>query len=278
MTEYRPTAESPAARIRSDRHNQELGNMKFNGRDVHISHKAKIGRNVRIGDNSVVYDNVEVGDNSVICNDTVIGEPLNAYYHDPTYQNPPTVIGPDSIVRSHSIIYAGSTIGAAFSAGHHVTIRENTTIGERCSVGTLSDLEGDINIGKYCRLHSNVHISQHSSMGDFVWMFPYSVMTNDPYPPSNEIKGPYVGSYSLVCVHAVILAGVRVGENCLIGANSVVNKTLKDFSLATGNPLKVMDIRKYAVIGKGKLYPWMNRFDRGMPWQGMGYDAWIKNQ
>jgi len=250
--------------------------MKFNGRNIFISSTATIGHNVKIGDNSVIYDNVTIGDNSIICNDTVIGEPLNAYYHDPSYQNPPTSIGPDSIVRSHSIIYAGCTIDAHFSSGHRVTIRENSVIGSHCSIGTLSDLEGDVRIGNYCRLHSNVHISQTSSIGNFVWMYPFSVMTNDPYPPSNDIQGTSVGDYTQVCVHAVILAGVRVGQNCLIGANTVVNRKLNDFSLATGEPMKVVDIRKYIVMGKGKLYPWMKRFERGMPWQGLGYDKWCK--
>jgi acetyltransferase-like isoleucine patch superfamily enzyme len=249
--------------------------MKFNNRNVHISPKSKIGRNVKVGDNSVIYDNVEIGENSIICNDTVIGEPLAAYYQDVGYENHPTVIGPDSLVRSHSIIYAGCRIGAGFSTGHRVTIRENSIIGESCSIGTLSDIQGDVTIGSYCKLHSNVHIAQTCSIENFVFLYPFSVMTNDPYPPSNDIKGGHVGSYTQVGVHAVILAGVQVGENCLIGANSVVSKLVPDFSLAMGDPARVlMDIRKYTVMGKGRPYPWMNRFECGMPWEGMGFDVW----
>lgn len=208
-----------------------------------------------------------------------MGEPLASYYHDADYVNPPTVIGPDSLIRSHAIIYAACTIGACFSTGHRVTIRENSIIGEHCSIGTLSDIQGDVRIGKYCRLHSNVHVSQKCSMGDFVFLYPFSVMTNDPYPPSTDIKGGHIGSYTQVGVHAVILPGIQVGENCLIGANSVVSKRVPDFSLAMGDPIKVvMDIRKYVVMGKGKPYPWMSRFDRGMPWEGIGFDLWIQQQ
>lgn len=253
--------------------------MKFNGHGVYVSPKARIGRNVRIGDNAVIYDNVEIGDDSVVCNDCVIGEPLNAYYRDARYENPPTRIGTNAVIRSHAIIYANCKIGNDFNAGHRVTIRENTNIGDGCSIGTLSDLEGDVTIGNYCRLHSNVHLSQTSSLGNFVWMYPYSVMTNDPYPPSTDIQGGHIGDYTQVCVHSIILAGVRVGANCLIGANAVVNKSLPDFSLAVGDPIKVVrDLRKYLVMGKGKPYPWMYRFDRGMPWQGVGYKAWASQQ
>ena len=251
--------------------------MKFNGRNVFISPAAKIGRNVRIGDNSTVYDGVEIGDDAIICNDTVLGEPLNAYYSDPSYKNPPTIIGANSIIRSHSIIYAACNIGARFSSGHRITIRENTTIGVGCSVGTLSDLQGQVKLGNYCRLHSNVHLAQGSSVGDFVFLYPYTVMTNDPYPPSTDIRGGHIGSYTQVGVHAVILPGIRVGENCLIGANTIVNKRVPDFSLAMGDPVKVvMDVRKYVAMGKGNPYPWMKRFDRGMPWEGIGYDVWMQ--
>lgn len=250
--------------------------MKFNDRNVCISPKSQIGRNVKIGDNSIIYDNVEIGDDSVICNDCVIGEPLDAYYRDAGYRNPPTVIGAGSLVRSHAIIYAGCVIGPRFSSGHRVTIRENSGIGEGCCIGTLSDIQGNVTIGNHCRLHSNVHLAQSCSLGNCVFMYPFSVMTNDPYPPSTDIKGGHIGDYSLVGVHAVILPGIQVGENCLIGANSVVNRRLPDFSLAMGDPARVvMDIRKYAVMGKGNPYPWQYRYDRGMPWEGLGFEAWV---
>jgi len=251
--------------------------MKFNNRNILVSPKARIGKNVKIGDNCAIYDNVEIGDDSIICNDCTIGEPLAGYYQNSDYQNPPTVIGPNSVIRSHSIIYAACTIGPRFCSGHRITIRENSTIGEDCSIGTMSDIQGNVRMGNYCRLHSNVHIAHGCSIGDCVFLYPFSVMTNDPCPPSTDIQGGRIGNYTVVGVHAVILPRIQVGENCLIGANSVVNKRLPDYSLAMGDPVKiVMDIRKFVVMGKGTPYPWMNRFDRGMPWEGLGFELWNK--
>lgn len=251
--------------------------MKFNGRDIYVSSKARIGTNVKIGDNTTIYDNVVIGNNSVICNDTVIGEPLAAYYSESAYDNPLTVIGEMALIRSHSIIYAGCTIGLGFSSGHRVTIREHTEIGSHCSVGTLCDIQGRVRIGHHTRLHSNVHISQACCIGNYIFLYPFSVMTNDPIPPCDDLKGGQIGDYSVVGVHAVILPGIRVGENCLIGANSVVRRSLQDFSVATGDPARVvMDIRDYVVMGMGKPYPWMRRFKRGMPWEEVGFDAWVQ--
>jgi acetyltransferase-like isoleucine patch superfamily enzyme len=250
--------------------------MKFNARNVYISRKASLGANVRIGDDSAIYDNVEIGDDSVICNNTVLGEPLMEYYSNPEYQNPPTVIGAGAMIRSHSIIYAACNIGPGLTTGHRVTIRENSTIGEQCAIGTSCDLQGDVKLGRNCRLHSHVHISKFWTLGDCVFLFPYSTMTNDPYPPSEDIAGGTIGSYTVLGVHVVVLPKIRIGENCVIGASSLVTRHVPNYSLATGNPAKIqMDVRKYAVLGKGRPYPWMNRFERGMPWSGIGFEKWI---
>lgn len=250
--------------------------MKFNNRNVIVSPLAKIGTNVKIGDNTVIYDQVEIGDNTIICNDCVIGEPLNDYYFVENYQNPSTYIGEGSLIRSHAIIYAGCIIGHSFVTGHRITIRENTRIGDSCMVGTMCDLQGELILGSFCRLYSNVHIAQKSQLGSFVSMYPFSVMVNDPYPPSNNLKGGFIGNYTQIGVHSVILSNIKIGENCVIGANSVVNKKIEDFSFAIGDPAKVlMDVRKFAVLGEGKPYPWMTRFERGMPWEGIGYDLWM---
>jgi acetyltransferase-like isoleucine patch superfamily enzyme len=250
--------------------------MKFNNFSVQISKKATIGKNVKIGDNSVILDNVIIGDNTVICNNCIIGEPLSDYYENAEYENPATIIGKDSLIRSHTIIYSGSTIGNNFTTGHRVTIREHMKIGDHCRIGTLSDIQGFSEIGDYCSLHSNVHIGQKSKIGNFVFIYPYVVFTNDPTPPSNVCVGPTVGDYSQVAVFSVLLPGVKIGSNCLIGAGSIVGKDVADYQLVLGSPAKpVKDIREIKSRETGEShYPWPYRFDRGMPWKGLGFDEW----
>lgn len=251
--------------------------MKFNNINVRISPKATIGKNVRIGDNTVIYDNVVIGDNSIICNDCVIGEPQNNYYSDEQYQNPVTTIGSDALVRSHTIIYAGCTLGHHFSCGHRVTIREHLIAGDFFSVGTLSDLQGYAQFGDYCRLHSNVHIGQQSKIGHFVFIYPYVVFTNDPHPPSNICKGPTVGDFTQIAVHSVLLPMVEIGKNCLIGANATVGRNFGDDLLIAGSPAKAIgpigDIKSKEIEAVSH-YPWMYHFERGMPWEGIGFDEW----
>ncbi|WP_457617683.1 DapH/DapD/GlmU-related protein [Lutibacter sp.] len=253
--------------------------MKFNNRNVFISPSAKIGKNVRIGDNVSIYDNVIVKDNTTICNDCVIGEPLSDYYDNDSYQNPTTIIGKSTMLRSHCIIYAGTELGNNFSSGHRVTIREYTKFGNNCRVGTVSDIQGHSSFGNHCWLHSNVHIGQKSTIGNFVFIYPYVVLTNDPTPPSNICNGPTIGDYSQIAVFSILLPGVKIGKHALIGANSVVGKNVEDYQLVMGSPAKfIKDVREIKSRETGEQhYPWPQHFERGMPWEGIGFNEWEKS-
>lgn len=252
--------------------------MKFNNKNVFISETATIGKNVKIGDNSSIYDNVVIGDDTVIANNCTIGEPHGNYYTSDSYQNPKTNIGKNSLIRSHSIIYSGSTFGNEFSTGHRVTIRENTTFGEKCRVGTLSDIQGYCSFGNYCWLHSNVHIGQGSKVGNYVFIYPYVIFTNDPTPPSNICKGPRVDDFSQIAVSSVLLPGVKIGKHALVGAGSIVGKHVDDYMLVVGNPAKpVKDVREIKSRETNEShYPWPKRFSRGMPWEEIGFESWNK--
>ncbi|WP_407403367.1 DapH/DapD/GlmU-related protein [Chryseobacterium sp.] len=254
--------------------------MKFNNRNVYISPKARIGQNVKIGDNTTIYDNVIIGDNSIIANDCIIGEPLHDYYHNENYDNPETIIGENAMIRSHTIIYANSTFGKNFSTGHRVTIREHSKFGDNCRLGTVTDIQGYVEFGNNCWLHSNVHIGQKSKIGNFVFIYPYVVLTNDPTPPSDICIGATIGDFSQIAVGTVLLPATKIGKHCLVGAQSLVGGEYEDYSLIIGNPGKrIKDVRDMKNRETGiSHYPWPYNFDRGMPWIEEGFEKWkVKN-
>jgi len=251
--------------------------MKFNGNAI-ISKKAIIGNNVRIGDRTIIYDNVIIEDNVTIANDCVLGEPTSAYYTAENFLPERTIVGEGSLLRSHSIVYEGVTLGKNFSTGHRVTIRENSVFGDNCRLGTLCDIQGYVEVGDYCWFHSNVHIGQQSKIGNFVFIYPYVVLTNDPHPPSDICVGPTIGDYSQIAVFSVLLPGVKIGKHVLVGAHSTVARDVEDYKLVLGNPGKIIkDVREIKSRDSNKShYPWPYNFKRGMPWEHVGYEQWIK--
>lgn len=246
-----------------------------------IGENVEIGRDVTIGANSIIYDNVHIADGTVIGAHCILGEPnVGVYREAASYENPKLMIGANSLVRSGTIIYAGSRLGDHFECGHRVTIRENATIGHHVRIGTLSDVQGHCTIGNYVRFHSNVHIGHKSTVKDYVWIFPYVVLTNDPHPPSETLMGVTVEEFAVIATMSVVLPGVTVGRDSLVGASSMVRKDVEPETVVAGNPAKpvasVHDVKSKA--DGSKVYPWRESFDRGMPWEGVGYDSWRANR
>jgi acetyltransferase-like isoleucine patch superfamily enzyme len=245
-----------------------------------VSPSAVLGHNVTVGPFCVINDNVIVGDDTFIGSNVTLGEPDVSFYTDSAYQNEQLVIGKRSVIRSHTVIYCGSTIGDEFQCGHRVTIREKSTIGKNVRIGTLSDVQGYCEIGDYSRLHSNVHIGQKSSIGKYVWIFPYTVLTNDPQPPSEIMIGVTVNDFAVIATMVVVLPGVTVGKDSLVGASALVTNDVPEETVVVGSPAKqIGSVRKIKVKGTDlEAYPWREHFGRGMPWESMGYAEWSANR
>ncbi len=239
--------------------------MKMND-NVHpsaiIDAEAKIADGVEIGPYSVIHANVE------LAKGCKIGAYCELGVESPLGDGSPLVIGRDSIVRSHSVFYESSSFGERLVTGHRVTVREKTNAGKNLQIGTLSDIQGDCVIGDYVRFHSNVHIGKMSTIGNFVWIFPYVVLTNDPHPPSNLLKGVTVEDYAVIATMSVILPGVRVGEGTLIAAHSSLKDDAVPGMLYKGSPAeKICSASKIRLQDGSRLpaYPWTSHFFRGYP-------------
>ena len=252
------------------------------GKNVTIGHNCIIEENVKIGNNAFIDSNtiirsgVTIGDEAFIGSNCIIGEYLMDFCLDKKKHNHPLYIGKNALIRSGSIIYAGSTIGDDFQTGHQVNIREKSTIGDHVSIGTLSDVQGNCRIGNYVRLHSNVHIGQLSIIDDFVWIFPYVVLTNDPTPPSEEFLGVHVKSFSIIATSALIMPGLTIGQDSLVAGGAIVTKSVEPYSVVAGNPAKpISDVRKIRNKVTGNpVYPWREHFCRATPWRDSDFETW----
>lgn len=260
-----------------------MGNHVEIGENVTLGHNCIIEDEVALADNVVIDHNViirkgtMIGKNSFIGANSIIGEKQITAFDGKRKESPKLTIGENALIRSGSIVYESSKIGDNFQTGHQVTIREETQIGNHVSIGTLSDIQGHCMIGNYVNLHSNVHIGQKSQIDDYVWIFPYVVLTNDPTPPSEYLQGVHICSFAVIATSSVILPGIQVEEDSMVAAGAVVTKDVKKFEVVGGNPAKkISDIRtiKNKITGEN-AYPWRYHFSRKMPWEDIGYMEWV---
>lgn len=223
-----------------------------------IEDGAKIGDNVSIDAYSIIRSSVVLGQGSTVGSFCDLGVGTNG----------PLQVGRDSIIRSHTVIYSGSSFMDRLETGHRVTIREGTIAGKNLRVGTLSDIQGDVSIGDYVRMHSNVHIGKHTHVGSYVWIFPYVVTTNDPHPPSEVQQGVVLEDFSVIATMTVLLPGVKVASHSIVGAHSRLTKDTEPGYLYSGNPAKKVCESSRVRLKDGtrrSAYPWTSHFQRGYP-------------
>lgn len=227
-----------------------------------VDKNAKLGSGVTVGPYTVIHGNVIIGGDTQIGSHCEIGVPSHLS------DGSPLVVGEGSLIRSHSVFYEGSRFGEKLSTGHRVTVREKTKAGDGFQIGTLGDIQGHCEIGDYVKFHSNVHIGQHSKIGNYVWIFPYVVLTNDPHPPSNVMMGVTVGDFVAIATMSVILPGVIIGEGALVGAHSSVSKPVESDTVVAGSPAKFICRTSSIKLKDGSdesAYPWRRHFHRGYP-------------
>lgn len=252
--------------------------MKFNGVNVSIGRNVSIGKDVRIGDNTTIHDNVTLDDGVTIADHVIIGEPDSLYYTDSQYINKPTIIGKSCLIRSFAIVHAGAKLGEFVNVGHRATIRENSIIGKHTLIGMNTELQGDLSIGDYCRFQSFVSVGKGTKIGNYVFVYPYCVFTNDPRPPSDDLIGCTIGDFSQICTSSILMPGVIIGQHSLVGAMSKVASAYEDDSFIEGNPAKTIGrLSKMPFFNQSgkRHYPWPYHYSKNMPWEKLGYEAWL---
>ncbi len=229
---------------------------------AYVSPEAKIGAEVEVGPFCIVHANVELGDRVKVAAYCELGIPTLLG------NGLPLIIGEDALIRSNSVFYESSTFRAGLVTGHHVTVRENTQAGVSFQIGTACEIQGDCSVGDYVRFQSNVFVGKKTTIGNFVWVLPHVVLTNDPTPPSNVMIGCTIEDYACLAAACLVLPGVNVGEHALVAAKSCVTKDVPSHMVVAGIPARIIGETSHIRLRDGSnrnAYPWTNHFTRGYP-------------
>ena len=105
-------------------------------------------------------------------------------------------------------------------------------------------------IGKFCQIAAGVEFVMNGANHQMnaVSTFPFYTLEGwemePPSPSDLPLKGDTViGNDVWIGQNAVILPGVQIGDGAIIGANSVVGKDVKPYTIVVGNPAKVLHKR-----------------------------------
>lgn len=135
------------------------------------------------------------------------------------------ILGPDVCIRPYVDLWSNEN-GIEIGAG--------TEIGERCRISVANHLK----IGRKVLLSPNVYITDCDHAYEDIGI---PVIEQGIIKKNNHVEiedGTYIG------INVVIIGNVTIGKHCVIGANSVVTKSIPDYCIAVGCPAKV--IKRYS--------------------------------
>jgi len=120
----------------------------------------------------------------------------------------------------------GSSIYDSSLVLGNVSVGENTWIGPF----TLLDGSGGLEIGSNCSISSGVQIYSHDSVK---WAVSGG---KEKY----EYAQTEIGDNCYIGPNVIISKGVKLGNRCIVGANSFVNASFAEESKIAGNPAKLI--------------------------------------
>lgn len=141
--------------------------------------------------------------------------------------------------------------GQGFSIGDSTVIMSNSRI-QNYVTGSCTP---QIRIGKNCNIgyYFSILNASEVTIGDNVLIASHVLITSENHGMNPEeisyMKQPLVsqpvsiGDGCWIGEKVCVLPGVDIGKKCIIGAGSVVTKSIPDYSVAAGNPARI--IKRY---------------------------------
>lgn len=138
-----------------------------------------------------------------------------------------------------------TAIGEGTVVWQYTVILPGAKIGRNCKIGAFCFIENDVVIGDNVTVKPYVGICDGVTLEDDVFIGPSVSFANDNAPKSRNTENYrmeriVVRKGASVGVSAVILPGVEIGENALVGAGSVVTKDVPAGATVVGNPAYVI--------------------------------------
>lgn len=158
--------------------------------------------------------------------------------------------------KTRGVPYVSVAIGGKCTIGKDLFMNNGIStnpigVGNRCTIFVDKDAEliiGDnLGISQAALIcHTSIKIGNHVNIGGGVCIYDtdfhsldYHLRSNPVTDKLNKSKSPVtIQNNVFIGAHTLILKGVNIGENSIIGAGSVVTKSVPSNQIWAGNPAK----------------------------------------
>ncbi len=137
-----------------------------------------------------------------------------------------------------------NNIGTNTYVWQHAIILAGAIIGENCNINCHTFIENEVVIGNNVTIKSGVYLWDGIMIENNVFVGPNVTFTNDKYPKSKsypeQFQKTIIKESASIGAGAIILGGIEIGTNALVGAGALVTKNVPPFAIVIGNPAKVV--------------------------------------
>jgi len=141
-------------------------------------------------------------------------------------------VHPCASIGNHNLL----SIGKNVEINHNVTIWGNDiSIGDNTQINPSTSIYGNVKIGNDVMIAPNCMVAGGNHNFDDV--------SKPMRQQGGTSNGIIIENDVWIGANCAILDGVVIKKGSIVGANSVVTKNIEEFSIAVGNPCKVIKKR-----------------------------------
>lgn len=101
-----------------------------------------------------------------------------------------------------------------------------------------------MDIGKNCRISWKAHLDKSVNprgihIGDNTWILNGAMILSHDHCRGLKTD-TYIGSDCVIGIRSIVMPGITIGDQSVIGGGSVVTKNIPSNCIAVGNPAKVI--------------------------------------
>jgi acetyltransferase-like isoleucine patch superfamily enzyme len=153
-------------------------------------------------------------------------------------------------VRIGKGCYIGRGVEISLGEGASLTLGEGVVLNDRVAFfvgpGCSVEIGARTYVGRYCEVACNTHlrIGRDCAIAAFCTIIDTDHVFRDPLLPVNsqglQISPVAVDDEVWIGYKATVLRGVELGRHSVVGANSVVTRSVAPFCVAAGSPAAVV--------------------------------------
>lgn len=131
-------------------------------------------------------------------------------------------------------------VGAETSIWQFAVVLPEAKIGRYCNINCHVFIENKVMIGDYVTIKPGVYLWDNTVVEDHVFIGPNATFTNDVFPRSKRYPSNFQSVHlkigASIGANATILGGISIGKYAMVGAGSLVTKSVPDYALVYGTP------------------------------------------